>query len=261
MAPVKLFQFRHSPFCEKARLLLSAKGVPYAVQEVIPGVGQIDLFRRSGQRQTPVLQDGDLWIAGSAAIACHLDGKTPEPPLLPGDPQERARALIWENWADTALAHGARMAMVQAVSQDNHLRKALLPQSTPALLRDALGALPGDMASGISQIFTHTGLQQLKQVLEQLTTLVAKGQPLLGEQYSTADMAVAAQLYGLKFPAAAGPELAGCGVAGIVDHPLFEPLFAWRDRLYEAVGRGQQTPASAPPQDNQPSEANPNNHD
>lgn len=244
---MKLFQFRHSPFCEKARLLLSAKAVPYAVQEVTPGVGQVDLFRRSGQRQVPVLQDGDVLIAGSVAIARHLDSKVPEPPLLPGDPQERARALIWENWADTTLAHGARMALLQAVSQDNHLRKALLPQATPAPLRDVMGALPGDMVSGISQIFTHTGLQQVKQALEQLTTLVANGQSLFGEQYCTADMAVAAQLYGLKFPAAAGAELGGRGVPGIADHPLFESLFAWRDQLYGTVGRGE--PAQTPPSD------------
>ena len=246
MAPVKLFQFRHSPFCEKARLLLSAKAIPYAVQEVIPGVGQIDLFRRSGQRQVPVLQDGDVLVAGSAAITRHLDSKVPEPPLLPEDPQTRARALIWESWADTTLAHGARMALLQAVGQDKHLRKALLPQATPAPLRDALAALPGDMVSGVSQLFTHAGLQQLNQALEQLTTLVAKGQPLLGAQHCAADMAVAAQLYGLKFPAAAGVELAGRGVPGIVDHPLFEPLFAWRDQLYDAVGRGETAPASPP---------------
>ena len=238
MPSVKLFQFRHSPFCEKARLLLSAKAVPYAMQEVTPGVGQVDLFRRSGQRQVPVLQDGDVVVAGSVAIARHLDNKAPEPPLLPADPQARARALLWENWADTTLAHGARLALLQAVSQDNHLRKALLPQATPAPLRDVLGALPADVVSGVSQLLTRDGLQHLKHALESLATLVADGQPLLDGPYCVADVAVAAQLYGLKFPAAAGAELAGRGVPGIADHPLFEPLFAWRDQLYGAMGRG-----------------------
>ncbi|KKZ14625.1 MAG: glutathione S-transferase [Candidatus Synechococcus spongiarum 15L] len=250
MPPVKLFQFRHSPFCEKARLLLSAKAVPYAVQEVTPGVGQVDLFRRSGQRQVPVLQDGDVLAVGSVAIARHLDSKVPEPPLLPVDPQARARALLWENWADTTLAHGARMALLQAVSQDNHLRKALLPQATPTPLRDLLGALPGEMVSGVSQLLTRAGFQQLGHALEQLTTLVANGQPLLDAQHCVADVAVAAQLYGLKFPTAAGAELAGRGVPGIADHPLFEPLFAWRDRIYGAMGRGDLTPAPSSDPDN-----------
>lgn len=237
MPPVKLFQFRHSPFCEKARLLLSAKAIPYSVQEVTPGVGQVDLFRRSGQRQVPVLQDGEMLVAGSVAIARHLDNKVPEPPLLPEDPQVRARALLWENWADTTLAHGGRMALLQAISQDSHLRKALLPQATPGPLRDVLGALPGNMVAGVSQLFTRADLQQLRHALEQLTTLVANGEPLLGAQHCVADIAVAAQLYGLKFPAAAGAELVGRGVAGIADHPLFEPLFRWRDQFYGTVGR------------------------
>lgn len=250
MPPVKLFQFRHSPFCEKARLLLNAKAIVYSVQEVTPGVGQVDLFRRSGQRQVPVLQDGDVLVAGSVAIARHLDSKVPEPPLLPEDPQERARALLWESWADTTLAHGARMALLQAVSQDNDLRKALLPQATPGPVRDVLGALPGGMVSGVSQLFTHAVLQQLKHILEQLTILVASGQPLLGAQHCEADVAVAAQLYGLKFPAAAGADLADRGVSGIADHPLFEPLFAWRDQLYGAMGRGEHVPAPPSPDQN-----------
>ena len=253
MPPVKLFQFRHCPFCEKARLLLSAKRIPYAVEEVTPGLGQVHLFRRSGQRQVPVLQDGDVLVAGSGAIARHLDSKVPEPPLLPGDPQERARALLWENWADTTLAHGGRIALLQAVSRDNHLRKALLPQATPGPLRDVLGALPGDLVSGVSQLLSRASLQQLKQALEQLTTLVANGQPLVGTQYCVADMAVAAQLYGLKFPATTSIELMGRGVAGIADHPLFAPLFAWRDQLYGAVGRGEHAPPPSSDPDNQSS--------
>ena len=237
MPPVKLFQFRHSPFCEKARLLLSTKAIPYAVQEVTPGVGQVDLFRRSGQRQVPVLQDGDVLVAGSVAIARHLDNKVPDPPLLPEDPKMRVRALLWENWADTTLAHGARMALLQSISQDTRLRKALLPQATPSLLRDVLGALPGEMVAGVSQLFTRADLQHLKNALEQLATLLASGETLLGSQHCVADIAVAAQLYGLKFPDAAGAELAGRGIAGIADHPLFEPLFLWRDQFYRTVGR------------------------
>jgi len=246
---MKLFQFRHSPFCEKVRLLLSAKSVSYAVEEVTPGLGQVDLFRRSGQRQVPVLQDGDELVVGSVAIGRYLEKAVAEPALLPSNAQDRARALLWENWADTTMAHGARMALLQAVSQDNELRRALLPVATPSLLRDLLGAFPGEVMAGVSQLLTHGGLQQLKQALEHLTVLTADGGPLIGEHYSVADLAIGAQLYGLRFPHCAGAELAGAGVPGIGDHPLFEPLFAWRDQLYQAVGRVTPSPV----QDSQPS--------
>jgi glutathione S-transferase len=52
---LELHQFRHSAFCEKVRLLLAAKQLPYSVVEVVPGLGQVQLYRLSGQRQVPVL--------------------------------------------------------------------------------------------------------------------------------------------------------------------------------------------------------------
>ena len=103
---LELHQFRHSAFCEKVRLVLAAKGLAYSVVEVTPGVGQLELYRLSGQRQVPVLVDGSNVIADSSAIAQHLERHTQEPALLPSDPAQRAQALLLEDWADTALAAG-----------------------------------------------------------------------------------------------------------------------------------------------------------
>ena len=74
----------------------------------------------------------------------------------------------------------------------------------------------------------------------------------MGERPTLADVAVAAQLYLLRFPAVAGPQLASRGVAGVADQPRFEPLFQWRDELYRTLGRrpdGSEasTPAEAMP--------------
>ena len=78
---LELHQFRHSAFCLKVRLVLQAKSLSYRVVEVVPGVGQIDVFRLSGQRQVPVLVDGDAVIADSSAIARHLEERHPVPPI------------------------------------------------------------------------------------------------------------------------------------------------------------------------------------
>jgi glutathione S-transferase len=79
--------------------------------------------------------------------------------------------------------------------------------------------------------------QRLLANLEQLAVLAAGQAYLVGSCLSLADVAVAAQLGLLLFPASSGAPLAGCGVSGIADHPLLEPLFSWRDRiLAEAAG-------------------------
>ena len=48
---------------------------------------------------------------------------------------------------------------------------------------------------------------------------------------SLADLAVAAQISLMRFPASAGAALAGKGVFGLSDHPRLQPLFHWRDQL------------------------------
>lgn len=235
---LELHQFRHSAFCEKVRLVLAAKGLPYQVVEVVPGLGQVQLYRLSGQRQVPVLVDGAEVVADSSAIALHLERLQPEPALLPADPALRAQVLLLEDWADTALAAGARLALVQAAAADPVLRTALLPEAAPEGLRSLVGALPGGVLAGLGQVVDQEGLKALRASLEQLNQLVLAQPYLLGASLSLADLAVAAQLSLLKFPASAGAPLAGRGVPGLADDPQLQPLFAWRDRIAQELGRG-----------------------
>ena len=146
---LELHQFRHSAFCEKVRLVLAAKGLDYSVVEVVPGVGQLEVYRLSGQRQVPVLVDGPEVIADSTAIALHLEAREPQPALLPADPAARAQVRLLEDWADTTLAAGARLALVQAAAADPVLRTALLPEAAPSALRQLVSALPGGLMAPV----------------------------------------------------------------------------------------------------------------
>jgi glutathione S-transferase len=238
---LELHQFRHSAFCEKVRLVLAFKGLDHGLVEVIPGLGQIELFRLSGQRQVPVLIDGGEVIADSTAIALHLEERHPEPALLPRDPVGRARALLLEDWADTALAAGCRQALFQAAAADPVLRGALLPDTTPAPLRRLVSVLPAELLSPVTEamgeVIAPCEARQLRRNLDQLMVLISLAPYLEGDRLSLADLAVAAQLTLLRFPASAGVPLAGRGVAGISDNPLLEPLFSWRDRILLEAGR------------------------
>jgi glutathione S-transferase len=239
---MQLHQFRHSAFCEKVRLILAVKGLHADLIEVVPGMGQVALFRLSGQRQVPVLVDGEEVVADSTEIALYLEQRHPQPPLLPADGPARARVLLLEDWADTALAAGVRQALWQAAVADPVLRSALLPEATPSPLRRLVGALPGGVLSPlndtVSEVIHPLQASQLRRNLDQLLVLVRHSSYLEGEQLSLADLAVVAQLSLLRFAADAGAPLAGRGVTGFGDNPLYGPLFAWRDRILAAVGRG-----------------------
>jgi glutathione S-transferase len=223
------------------RLVLAAKGLEANLLEVTPGLGQIALFRLSGQRQVPVLVDGGEVIADSTAIALHLEQRHPLPALLPAEPRSRARVLLLEDWADTSLAAGARQALLQAAAADPVLRTALLPEATPDPLRRVVASLPAGLMAPVSEavgeVLAPCELRQLRRNLEQLAVLVADQPYLEGDRLTLADLAVVAQLSLVQFPSSSGAPLAGRGVEGLADHPLLAPLFSWRDRILVEVGR------------------------
>ena len=228
---LELHQFRHSAFCLKVRMALQAKGLSFREVEVTPGIGQISLFRLSGQRQVPVLVDGDDVVSDSSAICRYLEEMRPEPALIPADPKQRAQMQLIEDWADTTLAAAVRSALLQAAADDAQLREVLLPDDVPSPVRQLMSGLPGGWLSSFGELL---GQEQRASMLSSLCSVADGLDPngcLVGHAISLADLALAAQLSLLRFPASSGESLAGRGVPGISDHPRLQNLFRWRDQL------------------------------
>ncbi|MFQ4137871.1 glutathione S-transferase family protein [Nodosilinea sp. PGN35] len=250
---LELYQFEASCFAEKIRLILDYKQVPYRKVEVTPGVGQVEVFQMSGQRQVPVLKDGEQVIPDSTAIALHLEKAYPDRPLIPSDPQQKGLCLALESWADEAIVPKARVVMVGAFKQHPNFRTALLPSFTPAPLRSLVGALPGDLLNlvgtgvGFGPDDIKMATAGLRQDLEALVLMLQNSPYLLGDTPTLADFAVAAATMYLKFPTAQYVDLpegiGGKGVPGLVDVPESQAFFAWRDRLYSEF----RTPRSTVP--------------
>lgn len=239
---LELYQFEASHHCEKIRLILDYKQLPYTTVEVTPGVGQIDLYRMSGQRQVPVLKNGSEVIADSTAIARYLETQYPERPLVPTDPKQQGLCWMMEAWADESIGTNARTVMIGAFSQHPNFRTALLPVSTPDLLKNLVGSVPGDVLSllgtgvGFGPDDVRSATEILRQNLESLCLILQTQPYLLGEQPTLADFAVAGLTMYIKFPAKQYVDLpvgiCDKGVPGLADVPQFESFWNWRDRLY-----------------------------
>ncbi|BAY89887.1 MULTISPECIES: glutathione S-transferase [unclassified Tolypothrix] len=239
---LELYQWELSQYSEKVRLILDYKELNYRKIEVTPGIGQVELFRLTGQRQVPVLKDGSRYIADSTEIAKYLDLEYPERPLIPKDPKKRGACLLIEEWADESIGIKGRKALFAAISQDQNFRKSLLPTSTPDILKNLIEGVPRDFLTvlgvgvGYSPDVIKSAIADLKQDLEALTLLLADSPYLLGDEPSLADLAVAGLSILLKFPE--GPyldlpaELKGKGLPGLGDNPDYAPFFEWRDRIY-----------------------------
>lgn len=239
---LELYQFEASHYSEKVRLILDYKQLPYTKIEVAPGVGQIDLFRLSGQLQVPVLKDGAEIIPDSTAIALYLDQKYPERPVIPSNPRQKGLCLMMEAWADESIGLNARRAMVGAFKQHPNFRTALLPASTPDLLRNLVGAVPSDLLNvlGTGVGFGPDDIKQaaaiLRQNLKALCLLLETSPYLASDAPTLADFAVAGLSMYLKFPASRYVDLpvAICdkGVPGLADDAAYEAFFQWREQLY-----------------------------
>ncbi|MCD8489871.1 MAG: glutathione S-transferase [Desertifilum sp.] len=239
---LELYQFEMSQYSEKVRLMLDYKGLAYRKIEVTPGIGQIDVYRLSGQRQVPVLKDGTTVIADSTAIAFYLDRQYPDRPLIPTEPYPRGLCLMMEEWADESIGVKSRKALFGGLSQDQNFRTAVLPTSTPDIVKTIVGSVPSDILKvlgfgvGASPDEVKAAQDALRQDLEALSLILLDKPYLVGDRPTLADFAVAGLSILIKFPS--GPyldipdNLKGKGIPGLADNPLYDSFFNWRDRLY-----------------------------
>lgn len=239
---LELYQFELSQYSEKVRLILDYKGLEYRKIEVTPGIGQLELFKLSGQRQVPVLKDGDTIIADSTEIAFYLERKYPEKPIIPTDPLERGQCLLIEEWADESIGLKGRKSLIGALNQNQNFRTAILPKTVPDFLKTLVGAVPSEVMDllgtgvGFGSEAVKAANKALKQDLEALSLILQNRPYLVADRPTLADLAVAGLSVILKFPQGSylniPTDLQGKGIPGLADNSIYEPFFLWRDRLY-----------------------------
>ncbi|MBE9032238.1 glutathione S-transferase family protein [filamentous cyanobacterium LEGE 11480] len=247
---LELHQFEASHYAEKVRLILDYKGLAYTKVEVVPGIGQLELFQKTGQRQVPVLKDEDIYIADSTAIAEYLDRKYPEKPVIPTDPKQKALCMIMEQWADDVLGLDARKGLIACLSQNPNFRTAFLPAITPPPVKSLLSGLPVNLLGNLGApvgLGADSVRETIKHDLRYLSAILADQAYLLGDQPTLADFAVAGLTMYIKVPMGSYlnlPEgIKGEGVPGVSDSPEFDAFWAWRDKLYADFRDGTATTA------------------
>ena len=92
-----------SLYCAKLRILLRHKKIPW--QELPPpgGYGSAEYKSIVPSGNLPALVDGSLLLADSEAIAEYLNEKYPNPPMLPIELNDRAKARELSRLHDTRL--------------------------------------------------------------------------------------------------------------------------------------------------------------
>jgi glutathione S-transferase len=111
---MKLYDFPQSPYCQKVRLVLTEKDLSY--EKVFVDLTKNEqkapeFLRLNPYGKVPVLVDDDEVIHDSTIINEYLEDEYPHPPLLPRQSGERARARMFEDFADNSFtAQGGLLA-------------------------------------------------------------------------------------------------------------------------------------------------------
>lgn len=92
-----------SPYVRKVLACLELKGIEYEIDPITPFFGNDEFAALSPLRRIPVVIDGDVVLSDSSVICAYIDEISPDPPLLPCAPADRARARWFEEYADTRL--------------------------------------------------------------------------------------------------------------------------------------------------------------
>ncbi|WP_293390024.1 glutathione S-transferase family protein [Nevskia sp.] len=224
-ATIVLHQWEISPFCQKVARTLRHKGLSYEAVNY-NGLLGAKVGRLSKAGKLPVLDVDGLRIQDSTRIARYLDEHYPQTPLYPANPQQRAMAEMWEDWADELLYWFEvyfRLkdpeALAMAVRSAGEGRSTFERLPVKLLLKAGLGLQL--YSQGLGRMQREDVEADFRRHLDRIETVLEGSGWLVGPSMTIADIAVGSQLLEVdRTSAPMRPEL------------LSRPkLSAWLDRV------------------------------
>lgn len=192
-----------SPYVRKILAILNLKGVPYAIDPLVPFLANDAFSEISPLRRIPVLIDDEVRLTDSTVIAEYLDERYPEPALMPATPADRARARWLEEFADTRLCD----LLIWGLFFQQAIRPAVLGEATDE--------------ARVAQIIDS----ELPAALDYLETQLPADGFLFGESVSLADIALACPFKNAMFVRWRPDPERWPRIAGLVSRTFALPAF------------------------------------
>ena len=156
-----------SPYVRKVRVALAHKGIEYNNTQQSPFGAPDEFVAKSPMSKIPCWEEGELILPDSSVILGYLEHRYPDPPLLPAEPGKRARALWFEEYADTRMGECIPAVFFQRVVMPNIL-KWETDEAAVALLLE----------------------KKVPEVLDYLSSCLGDDEFMVGGEFSIADIAI-----------------------------------------------------------------------
>ncbi len=209
-----LYQFPISHFCEKIRWALDYKKLTYTTKNLLPGLHIKQVLAMAKKSEVPVLKHKNIVVQKSSKIIDYLDGTFPENSLTPQDTDLQLQVKEWEKFADNEIGPNLRsffyyylldcpdMLIPVFTYKGPWYGKIFMKVFFPKLRKTMIRYMR------LNEQTAAQAKQNLKAAIDKLNTHLSTREFIVGDQFSRADLAVAALLaplvqpekYGLPWP-------------------------------------------------------------
>ena len=204
-----------SHYSEKVRWALRYKNVDHRRRSPKPPVHMAAAFAvtRGKAVTLPVLGMDGRWIGDSTAIIAALEERFPQPPLHPGDPDDRRRALDLEDWFDEYLGPPMRVLIWHEVINDRERLEDVASRLVSSAPIESVAAAGVKSFTSLRYgVASHEEAERARsgvvEALDRLEAELGGGEYLVGDRFTVADLTAASLFYPLVKPAE-GPQLLG----------------------------------------------------
>jgi glutathione S-transferase len=239
----ELLGLPYSPWSEKARWALEARGVPYVKRLYSPLLGElglrVKLRKWTGKVTVPVFtcDDGTV-LSDSTDIARWADARGDGPTMFPAAHEAAIAKLV--ALSDRGLAAGRALSLLRLLDDRDGVIE-MVPRNlrkVPGTKSIARAGLRRTLRKYGSELDRTVAQAELASVLEELRAALAAAPPgspktLLGT-FTFADVAMS-QVLAFIDPPAFGLKLGQATRKSFIDDELrtrFADLVTWRDELY-----------------------------
>jgi len=203
---MKLLEFPHSHYCEKARWALDYKRVPFEVVTVMPGLHMFTVRRVAPGTSVPVLINENEVVQGSGSILDYLEKEYPEPSLMPENVSDRQACLEVEQAMDKPLGVNIRRILYYYLLSHPDFVRYCFTHSMPRVKQFMFRLFYPVLRKKIYQSYVisidrvEQARREFDDAMTELEKLLGQRPYLIGEQFSRADLSVAAMLSLLVMP-------------------------------------------------------------
>jgi glutathione S-transferase len=221
MHALRVVELYPSPWSERLRWVLDAKGVRYERTQYQPIADEEAHRRTTGLATAPVLFADGAIIGDSNAAVDWLEETLPAPPLVPSDARLRATVRAWEVAAAETMAPAARLVKIGQWKASN------------------LQPIADHFATkyGWSPDVEARAGALLRRFVSDLARAVERSPYLVGDGFTRADLTVASML--ATVVGVPGDDLFQLDASfrplfglPLGDEPAFAALRPWRDGIY-----------------------------